>query len=210
MFRTTLKNLAARKLRLLTTSFAVLLGVAFMAGTLVLTDTIGKSLNDTVADANDGTDVYVRGELAFDDELIGEQRARVDAALVEAIRGVDGVAAAEGHIEGYAQLVDKDGEPIGNPDMGAPVLGGDWLADETLNPFDLVEGRAPEADDEVVIDARTAPRPASFAVGDPITVLTQAGPQAVDVAGIADARRRRQPRRRLGHHVQPDDGPGRA
>jgi putative ABC transport system permease protein len=56
MFRTTLKTLAARKLRLFTTSFAVLLGVAFMAGTLVLTDTIGKTFDKLFADVNSGTD----------------------------------------------------------------------------------------------------------------------------------------------------------
>ena len=72
-----------------------------------------------------------------------------------------------------------------NPDMGAPVIGGEWLADETLNPFSLVEGRAPEGDHEVVIDAKTA-ETGTFAVGDPITVLTEAGPQAVTVAGIAE------------------------
>ena len=78
MFHLTLKNLAARKLRLLTTSFAVLLGVAFMAGTLVLTDTIGKTFDGLFADANNGTDAYVRGELAFDNQMLGEQRPRVD------------------------------------------------------------------------------------------------------------------------------------
>ena len=108
MFRTTLKNLAAHKLRLLTTSLAVLLGVAFMAGTLVLTDTIGQTFDGLFADANAGTDAYVRGEAAL--------RQRPSSAtsgpgstpsLVDTIAGVDGVAAAEGDIEGYAQLVDK-------------------------------------------------------------------------------------------------------
>ena len=60
MFRTTLKNLAARKLRLLTTSIAVLLGVAFMAGTLVLTDTIGKTFDSLFANVNSGTSAFVR------------------------------------------------------------------------------------------------------------------------------------------------------
>src|SRR5215207_5821930 len=127
MLRTTLKTLAARKWRLVTTSFAVLLGVAFMAGTLVLTDTIGRTFDDLFANVNAGTDAYVRGELAFDSEFLGDQRARLDTSLIDTIADVDGVAAAEGHIEAYAQLVDHDGDPIGNPDMGAPVLGGAWL-----------------------------------------------------------------------------------
>ena len=99
MFRTTLKNLGARKLRLLTTSVAVLLGVAFMAGTLVLTDTIGKQFDGLFAEANAGTDVVVRGESAFDDDMLGDQRARVDAGLASRLSTVDGVAHAEGYIE---------------------------------------------------------------------------------------------------------------
>ena len=91
MFRTTLKNLAARKLRLLTTSFAVLLGVAFMAGTLVLTDTLDQTLSGVVAGANAGTDVNIRGELAFDNDILGDQRARLDTSLIDVISDVDGV-----------------------------------------------------------------------------------------------------------------------
>ncbi|HEV7763177.1 MAG TPA: ABC transporter permease, partial [Acidimicrobiales bacterium] len=184
MFRTTLKNLAARKLRLLTTSVAVMLGVAFMAGTLVLTDTLDKTLSETVAGANAGTDVNVRGELQFDNQVLGEQRARLDTGLIDTVRQVDGVAAAEGHIEAYAQVVGKDGEPMGDPDMGAPVIGGAWLTDDQLNPFGLVDGSAPRGDHQVVIDEATADD-GGFGVGDRTTVLTEAGPQAVEIAGIA-------------------------
>ena len=60
MFKLTIKELAAHKLRLLATAFAVLLGVAFMAGTLVFTDTIGATFDSVLADANDGVDAYVR------------------------------------------------------------------------------------------------------------------------------------------------------
>ncbi len=184
MFRTTLKTLAARKLRLFTTSFAVLLGVAFMAGTLVLTDTIGKTFDKLFADANKGTDAYVRAEVAFDSEWFGDQRPRLDTTLLDAINEVDGVAQAEGAIEAYAQLVDKAGKPIGNPNMGAPVLGAVWLSNDDLNPFDLDSGRAPQADNEVVIDKGSADS-GDFAVGDSTTVLTQVGPQQVTIVGIA-------------------------
>jgi putative ABC transport system permease protein len=187
MLRTTIKSLFARKLRLLTTSVAVMLGVAFMAGTLVLTDTLDKTLDATVAGANAGSDVYVRGDLQFDDALMGEQRDRIDTGLLEAILGVDGVATAEGHIQSYAQVVDKEGEPMGDPDMGAPVMGGAWLSDEQLNPFELVVGRAPregsDGDHEVVIDEATA-ETGGFVPGDSTTVITEAGPLDVDVVGI--------------------------
>jgi putative ABC transport system permease protein len=184
MFRTTLKNLAARKLRLFTTSFAVLLGVAFMAGTLVLTDTIGKTFDKLYSDVNKGTDAYVRAEVAFDSEWFGAQRPRLDTTLIDQINAVDGVAVAEGSIEAYAQLVDKAGRPIGNPNMGSPVLGASWLSNDDLNPFNLASGRAPQADDEVVIDNASANK-GDFVVGDSTTVLTQSGPKHVEIVGIA-------------------------
>jgi putative ABC transport system permease protein len=178
------KNLAARKLRLVITSFAVLLGVAFMAGTLVFTDTIGRTFDGLFADANEGTDGYVRGELAFDNEVLGEQRPRVDTALIDQITALPGVRAAEGYSEAYAQIVDKNGEAMGNPDMGAPVLGSHWITDDALNAFDIESGRPPAADDEVVIDVSSF-RKGGFALGDSTTVLTQAGPAPVTIVGTA-------------------------
>jgi putative ABC transport system permease protein len=90
MLRLTFKQLAAKKLRLLTTATAVFLGVAFLAGTLVLTDTIGRTLDKALADANAGTDAYVRGESELD-VAFGEGRPRIEASLVDAVRRADGV-----------------------------------------------------------------------------------------------------------------------
>jgi putative ABC transport system permease protein len=182
MFNLICKNLAARKLRLLITSFAVLLGVAFMAGTLVFTDTIGRTFDALFADANSGTDAYVRGELAFDNELLGEQRPRVDTDLIDRITALDGVRTAEGYSEAYAQIVDKDGEAMGNPEMGAPVLGGQWITDDALNAFAIEAGRPPAADDEVVIDVLSFDK-GDFALGDRTTILTQSGSQPVTIVG---------------------------
>lgn len=183
MFRTTIKNLAARKLRLLTTSIAVLLGVAFMAGTLVLTDTIGKTFDNLFANVNAGTSAYVRGETAFTTEM-GDQRDRLDTSLVQTVSAVEGVKHAEGSIEAYAQLVDKHGKVMGDPNMGAPTFGGIWLTDARLNPFAIAEGRPPQADNEVVIDRHSA-KTGEFTLGDPIQVLTKSGPQMETVVGIA-------------------------
>src|SRR3954452_5288443 len=121
MFRTTIKNLAARKLRLLTTSLAVLLGVAFMAGALGVTDTVGKTFRSLFANVNAGTNAYVRGEAAFGSDM-GDQRARLDLSLVDTVKRVDGVQVAEASIEEYTQLVDKHGKVIGDPNMGSPTF----------------------------------------------------------------------------------------
>jgi putative ABC transport system permease protein len=94
MLHLTLKELAAKKLRLLTTAVAVMLGVAFMAGTLVLTATISKTFDGLFSEGYAGTDAYVRATSQIDTEF-GTQQPRLDASLVDTIEHVDGVAAAE-------------------------------------------------------------------------------------------------------------------
>ena len=185
MLRTTIKGLLARKRRLFTTALAVALGVAFMAGTLVLTDTIGKTFDDLFSDVYKDTDAVVRGEEAFEGPFnTGSQRGRIDASLVGTVAQVEGVAEAEGRIYGYARLVGSDGDPIGNPEMGAPTLGTNWTDNDKLNPFRITSGGPPRADDEVVIDAKSA-KDGKLAVGTTTTVLVLAGPQQVRIAGIA-------------------------
>ena len=183
MLKTTIAGLRARKLRVLTSSFAVLLGVAFMAGSLVLTDTIGKTFDSMFADIYEGTDAYVRGPATIEDEFGGDTRPRLDNAVLDAVREVDGVAVAEASIQGYAQVVGKDGKAVGNPNMGAPTFGGNWTDTDDLNPFTIFAGRAPRADDEVVIDKLSADR-GKLEVGDETTILVKSGVEPVTVVGI--------------------------
>jgi putative ABC transport system permease protein len=185
VFFTTIRGLVAHKLRLVATALAVTLGVAFMAGTLVLTDTVTKTFDDLFADIYTTTDVVVRGEGVFDagPEGFGVQRVRVDESVLADVRGVPEVAEAQGGVFGYARLVGSDGEALGNPETGAPTFGGDWTESERLNPFRIVEGRPPAADDEVVIDAKSA-RDGKLAVGDTTTVLVQGPPLTVRISGI--------------------------
>jgi putative ABC transport system permease protein len=185
MFSTALKGLLGHKFRFAATALAVTLGVAFMAGTLVLTDTIRATFDNLFADVYQGTDAVVRAKAAFEGPTgTGVQRGRVDAAMVDTVRRVDGVAAAEGDITGYARLVGKDGQALGNPAMGAPTFGMSWTENEALNTFTLVSGSAPSRDDEVVIDRKSA-RDGDLSVGDAATVLLEGPPQRVHIAGIA-------------------------
>src|SRR4051812_33840053 len=151
MFSLTLKGLLAHKLRFALTGVAVILGVAFMAGTLVLTDTMGKSFDDLFTTSNQGIDAVVQHDAAFNSNH-GTERDRVPASLVETVRSTPGVAGAEGTVMGFAQLVGKDGKVMGNPAQGAPTIGGNWVTTPELNPFKIAEGRAPSGPDEVVID----------------------------------------------------------
>ena len=183
MLRTSIKNLLAHKLRLVTTGIAILLGVAFLSGSLVLTDTVQRTFDALFADLNEGVDGYVRGEKVLENQFGESSRPRVEDDLLAEVTAVDGVAFAEGDVLGYAQIVGSDGEAIGNAG-GAPTFGGQWSTNEQLNPFDLAEGRAPESDDEVVIDRGSA-KTGDLEVGDTTTVLTNAGAIDVTVVGIA-------------------------
>src|SRR3954447_13403481 len=183
MLKTTIAGLRARKLRVLTTSLAVLLGVAFMAGSLVLTDTIGKTFDNLFADIYSGTDAFVRGKATVEGEF-GDERSRIPTAVVTDVGAVPGVAVAEGSIQGYTQIVGSDGKALGNPGMGAPTFGGNWPTDQRLNPFNVVDGHEPKAADEVVIDKKSA-ADGKLAVGDKTTVLVKTGAEPVTIAGIA-------------------------
>jgi len=185
MIRTALKNLIAHKLRLLSTALAVTLGVALMAGTFVLTDTMTRTFDNLFANVYQGTDAVVRAKAAFEaPQGGGVQRGRVDASLVRTVRSVDGVATAEGAIFGYARLTAKDGHALGNPTNGAPTLGTNWSDNAELNPFTLVEGRPPRAPNEVVIDRKSA-QDGGLSVGDTTTVMVLGPPRQMRITGIA-------------------------
>jgi putative ABC transport system permease protein len=178
-----LRSLAGRKLRLLATGIAVTLGVAFMAGTLVLTDTIGRTFDNLFSDVYEGTDAVVRAEAAFDNpDGFGDERGRIEESLLAVVEGVEGVSVAEGSVFGYAQLIDTSGEPVGNPAAGPPVAGGNWVENEDLNVYRVAEGRPPRTDREVVVDVRSA-RLGGYQVGDTATVLVKGGPVEVTIAG---------------------------
>ncbi|CAN5452602.1 ABC transporter permease [soil metagenome] len=184
MLKTTLKGLLARKFRLITTGVAVVLGVAFMAGTLIFTDTIGKTFDELFATVSAGTDAQVRSENVIETGDGDESRARLDESVLEVVQGTPGVAVAEGGVESIqTQIVGADGDNVGNPAGGAPTFGRNWTVDEELNPFDIDEGRPPQADDEVVIDRFTADQ-GELEVGDRTEVIGNERVE-VEVVGIA-------------------------
>jgi putative ABC transport system permease protein len=182
MFTLTVKGLWAHKLRFLLTGLAVVLGVGFMAGTMVLTDTMGKTFDGIFTTANEGIDVVVQSD---DSEGSGGSAAheRLPESLLATVQSVDGVAVAEGSIQGFAQLVDADGN-AGISDGLETTIGSNWVADDGLNPLDLAEGHAPSGPNEVVLDKATADRE-GFSLGSTVTVLSKAAPRDMTVVGIA-------------------------
>ncbi|HEX6420314.1 MAG TPA: FtsX-like permease family protein [Acidimicrobiales bacterium] len=183
MLKVALRGLLVHKARLLLTFGAVALGVAFVGGVLVLTDTMNRTFDDLFADIFRDTDAVVRSSETIGSDF-GEMRAQVDADVLEQVRAVDGVAAAEGEVGGFARVIDKQGEGVGDPLMGAPTLGGNWTEVDDLNPFDIVEGRPPRTAGEIVIDRGTA-GDTGYQVGDTVTVQTRDLADEYELVGIA-------------------------
>jgi putative ABC transport system permease protein len=177
--RATLKGLLAHKLRLVLTALAVVLGVGFIAGTFVLTDTMNKTFDELFTQASQGIDVYVRSRQSFQG-FAGEDRKPLPERLLEEVRTVEGVDVAIGSVSGYAQLLDKNGDAITTG--GAPTIGAS-LSSESFGSVSVRDGRLPQDDDEVAIDAVTA-RTHGFRVGDKIRVLLQGPARSFRLTGI--------------------------
>ncbi|MEV0185697.1 FtsX-like permease family protein [Streptomyces sp. NPDC050625] len=180
--RLSLSSLRAHRRRFAGTFLAVFLGVAFLAGTLVMGDTLRASFGSMFGEATSGTDAVVRGADAITTpgEAQGVRRP-VDTSLVKTVEKVTGVAAAAPDIQGAGQLVGADGKPIGG--QGPPTLAGNWITDPELNPYRLAEGHAPLKSGEVVVNRGTAKK-GHLKIGDTTTLRTP-GPVKVTIVGLA-------------------------
>ncbi|WP_374970602.1 ABC transporter permease [Terrabacter sp. BE26] len=181
MVKHALRSLIAHKVRFLLTVAAVTIGVAFVAGTFVLSDTMGKAFDQLYAGLTKGVDVTVKAKAAYTDLSTQGQTRPLDERLVQDVAAVPGVSAAQGGVTGYALVLDKFGKPI--QPGGAPTLGSSIGADRRLaGDFSFRAGRAPSGDREVVLDAGTA-RKAGYHVGDTARVVFQDGTRSFTVVG---------------------------
>ena len=156
MFRLALKGALARKLRLALTAVSIILGVAFVSGTYVLTDTLNATFERIFGNAESGVSVVVRGTQAFtpgDSGGTADERALVPDSVLQTVRHVPGVSSVLGVASGFAQLV-YQGKAVTNG--GAPNLGTAWAGNDPANPVHVVQGRPPAADGEVIIDQHSA------------------------------------------------------
>lgn len=183
MLRAALRSLLSRKVRLVLTAMSIVLGVGFMAGTYVLTDTMTRAFNQLVETGTSGIDVLIRSENAFTAQTTGslEEREPLSESVLGDVRGVAGVARAVGDVIGYAQVVDPaTGKVIGT--FGPPTAASSWndLSGFTLRPG----GSPPQGEDQVVIDASTA-ESHDIRVGDRIRILFEGPPGEFEVVGVA-------------------------
>ena len=157
MFIATIRGMLTHKLRLFLTTASIALGVAFLAGTLILTATMNLAFSQLFGKVSSGTDAVVRTEAAYNQSSgLGLTREPIDAAALDTVRHVEGVAAAEGYVSGYALLTDNDGEAVLSSG-GAPTMGYIMPSDEGLRgDVELLSGSAPTGPHQVAIDATSA------------------------------------------------------
>ena len=184
MIKLSLQNTWAHKRRLVGTFLAVLIGVSFLSGTLVLGDTLRDNFDKLFKAGYAGIDVIVRPERPADgsDDDTGFSAKTIDASLADTIRDIDGVRAVAAQTTGFAQVIGADGERIGG--SGPPTLAANWDPDDGLNPYNLVKGRAPDGPEEVILDDETV-ETGKLKLNGTATLLMPT-PLEVTIVGIAE------------------------
>ena len=183
MIKVALKGLAGRKLRSALTALAIVLGVAMVSGTFVLTDTIQKGFNSIFGVSYKNTSAVITTK-----SLFGSSQNRTQgfpAALLERVRALPGVGQAVGAVEDEAQLIRQNGKAIQHG--GAPNLA--FSIDpspeaQRFNPLSLVSGRWPVGAHEIAIDAAIAKKK-HYTVGDTIGVVSRLPEEKFRITGIA-------------------------
>ncbi|MEA1902709.1 MAG: FtsX-like permease family protein [Actinomycetota bacterium] len=180
MIRTAIKGLTANRLRMALTGLSIVLGVAFVAGSFVFTDTINARFETLFTDVYAGVDATVRP-----DQTLAADEAYLDESLLAEVQGIENVAVAVGSVAGFAQMIDAEGEPIGG--QGPPTLGFSWVNEPALNSLIISDenGRPPKAADEVAIDVATA-NSQGLSVGNEIDIQTIGGIDTFTIVGLAN------------------------
>ncbi|WP_019544902.1 ABC transporter permease [Streptomyces sulphureus] len=170
MLRTALRNLIAHKTRLIMTALAVVLGVAFVSGTLVFGDTVTRALRGASADNLKDVAVSVQAESEWESEsdAVEDRSTALTGDLAEKVKDVPGVTSVRPTVNGTATLATKDGRPL-NADMSWQNLATNYAPDDhdRDSRYPLSTGRAPTGEDELLLERRTAEK-AGYELGDTV------------------------------------------
>jgi putative ABC transport system permease protein len=186
MRKVTLSGLRARKLRLALTALAIVLGVTFVTGTLILGDTLNSTFNSLIGTAYQHVSFQIRGKA----QLVSNDAAAVNGtayrkpipeSIATEVSRLPGVAYVNGSVAGYAQFMDRNDNAIGGG--GGSTLGFSFDPNRQLSPYRLVEGKPPTTADQVVMDKETATAH-HFTVGDRVLINLPNRPQTFTISGI--------------------------
>ncbi len=180
MLRLALKSLLAHKLRFAFTALAIVLGVTFVVAAFVTADSLRSTFDDLAADINTGTDFTVRGALPFGD-ITQANPPPVPDSLLEDIRAIEGVQAAEGgfFVDG---VIPVDGSGQTPTTVGGPRAGSNWTADPTLSQYFLIDGEWPRGLTQFAIDVVTF-ADYDFELGRDYQLETPTGPRTFTLTG---------------------------
>uniref|UniRef100_A0AAU2JQK4 FtsX-like permease family protein n=1 Tax=Streptomyces sp. NBC_00049 TaxID=2903617 RepID=A0AAU2JQK4_9ACTN len=183
MFRTALRNVLAHKARLLMTVLAVTLGVAFVSGTLVFTDTLKKSLSGQSAKSYDGVAVSVTSYGQARDEN-GQKQGEpgIGQKTLDKVKALGGVDSVSGRVSGFAGVGDEDGKLIGS---GWSNKGSNYapVKDGKDPRYTFGQGAGPAKADEIALDKATADA-GKYEVGDKVRVATNGPVKEYSLAGV--------------------------
>ena len=178
MTKVSLRGLAQRKLRAFVTMLAVLLGVAFIAGSYVLTDTINRSFDEIFDVAYAGTDVAISSSTTGQAE--NAEVPPFSERYLDRVRDVEGVEKAAGGIFTIARFVDEDGDPL------SASFAPEFVSSTAPEPFETLtytDGRPPRSASEASIDESTADRE-GFELGDTLRIAGAAGVKGYEIVGV--------------------------
>jgi putative ABC transport system permease protein len=186
MIRVAIKGLLGRKLRAVLTAVAIVLGVAMVSGTYVLTDTIKAAFSTVFTTVYKNTDAVITGKSAVGNNRGGQNSTAppsLPQSLLTRVRALPGVADASGSISDLAGLVGHNGKVISRG--GAPGLAFSYSpAGQRFNPLTLTGGNWPSGPDQVVIDANTASKN-HFSIGQQIGVVARGPAERFQIVGTA-------------------------
>ena len=181
--RLSLRQLLAHKARLALTVSAVTLGVAFVSGALVLSDTMSKAFDQLFGSAAQGSDLTVRARMhgtTPDGGMAGMPHRPFADTMVATVRHLPRVDTAEGSVSGYALVLDTHGKPVAS-DAGS--IGSSLHSDHDLGtPYTMRSGHAPHGPHQVALDAATA-RKAGYRPGDTVHLVLESGKASFTLSG---------------------------
>lgn len=173
MFKATIKSLLSRKLRLVLSALAVVLGVMFVSGSFVLTDTLQRSFTDLFSSAFANVDVSVSPKTEK-----GKEPKPLTPQAIADVKSVPGVASAVGDVQGTVRPIGKNGKVMTT--SGAPRFGSNWTG---AGQEKIRDGRAPQSDNEIIVGAYLAST-GGFKVGDDISLITLEPKKTFKITGI--------------------------
>ncbi len=176
--RVAVRGLLARRARVVLTIVSIVIGVSFVSGAFIVTDSFRRAFDQLFSQLDRGIDLRVRGATAFGSGGGGDP---VPADLAERIGALPGVVAVEPNLDEPASVLDADGVPV-RP-RGGPALGVSWTGEGVIGGRVLLEGRAPQGSGEVALDETTAER-IGARLGDTVRVAVADGTREFTLVGI--------------------------